>query len=99
MATTPIQLDRQRIKELTDREERLLNERTQASQRMYERARDVLTGGVASSYQLREPWPIYLEHGEGPKVWDVDGNEMYDLHNDVGSTVHGHPHAANGHAI
>lgn len=68
MATTPTQLDRQRIQELTEREEKQLNERTQASQRMYERAQKVLTGGVASSYQLRDPWPIYLEHGEGPRV-------------------------------
>jgi glutamate-1-semialdehyde 2,1-aminomutase len=99
MATTPFQLDRQRIKELTDREEQLLNERTQGSQRMYERAREVLTGGVASSYQLREPWPIYLEHGEGPNVWDVDGNEMYDFHNGFGSMVQGHAHPAIGKAI
>src|SRR6201989_1301137 len=99
MATTHVELDRQRIKELTEREESRLNERTQASQRMYERAREVLTGGVASSYQLREPWPIYLEHGEGPRVWDVDGNEMYDFHNGFGSMVQGHAHPAIGKAI
>ena len=99
MATTSTQLDRQRIKELTEREEKRLNERTQASQRMYERARNVLTGGVASSYQLREPWPIYLEHGDGPRVWDVDGNEMYDFHNGFGSMVQGHAHPAIGKAI
>jgi glutamate-1-semialdehyde 2,1-aminomutase len=99
MATTTTQLDRQRIRELTEREERRLNERTQASQRMYERARSVLTGGVASSYQLREPWPIYLEHGEGPRVWDVDGNEMYDFHNGFGSMVQGHAHPVIGKAI
>ena len=34
MATTHVELDRQRIKELTEREEKRLNERTQASQRM-----------------------------------------------------------------
>ena len=38
MATTSTQLDRQRIKELTEREEKRLNERTQASQAMYDRA-------------------------------------------------------------
>ena len=27
----------------------------------YRRAHEVLSGGVASSYQLRDPWPIYLE--------------------------------------
>jgi glutamate-1-semialdehyde 2,1-aminomutase len=99
MATTPIRLDRGRIQELTAREEARLNERTQASRRMYDRAREVLTGGVASSYQLRDPWPIYLEHGEGPRVWDVDGNEMYDFHNGFGSMVQGHAHPAIGKAI
>ena len=57
MATTPTQLDRQRIRELTEREEQRLNECTKGSQTMYDRARKVLTGGVASSYQLRDPWP------------------------------------------
>ena len=66
---------------------------------MYERAHAVLTGGVASSYQLRDPWPIYLERGDGPKVWDVDGNEMDDFHNGFGSMVQGHAHPAIGKAI
>ena len=46
---------------------------------IYRRAHEVLSGGVASSYQLRDPWPIYLERGDGPKVWDVDGNEYLRL--------------------
>src|SRR5919206_254762 len=54
---------------------------------------------VASSYQLRDPWPIYLEGGSGPRVWDVDGNEMYDFHNGFGSMVQGHAHPAIGDAI
>src|SRR3954467_12275656 len=99
MATTPTQVDRQRIRELTEREEQRLNERTKGSQRMYDRARNVLTGGVASSYQLREPWPIYLERGVGPRVWDVDGNEMYDFHNGFGAMVQGHAPPAIGKAI
>jgi glutamate-1-semialdehyde 2,1-aminomutase len=99
MATTPTQLDRQRIRDLTEREEQRLNERTQGSNQMYARAAKVLTGGVASSYQLRDPWPIYLEHGEGPRVWDVDGNEMYDFHNGFGSMVQGHAHPAIGRAL
>jgi glutamate-1-semialdehyde 2,1-aminomutase len=98
-ATTPRRIDRRRIKELTEREERVLNERTPRSRDMYDRARHVLTGGVASSYQLREPWPIYLEHGQGPRVWDVDGNELYDFHNGFGSMVQGHAHPAIGRAV
>jgi len=99
MAATTSRIDRQRIKELTEREEARLNERTPRSNTMYERAHSVLSGGVASSYQLRDPWPIYLEHGDGPRVWDVDGNEMYDFHNGFGSMIQGHAHPAIGRAV
>ena len=97
--TTPITLDRGRIQELIEREEQTLNERTGGSGEMYKRANQVLSAGVASSYQLRDPWPIYLERGAGPKVWDVDGNEMWDFHNGFGAMVQGHAHPAIGRAI
>jgi glutamate-1-semialdehyde 2,1-aminomutase len=100
MATTsPVTLDRQRIRSLIEREETRLNERTQDSFAMYKRADEVLSAGVASSYQLRDPWPIYLSHGQGPKVWDVDGNEMFDFHNGFGAMVQGHAHPAIGRAV
>src|SRR3954447_15809858 len=98
-ATTHRRIDRQRVKELTEREEARLNERTPASGAMFERAHRVLSGGVASSYQLRDPWPIYLERGDGPRVWDVDGNEMFDFHNGFGSMIQGHAHPAIGRAV
>jgi glutamate-1-semialdehyde 2,1-aminomutase len=100
MATTShATLDRQRIRDLIDREEKRLNERTQGSFAMFQRADEVLSAGVASSYQLRDPWPIYLSHGAGPKVWDVDGNEMWDFHNGFGSMVQGHAHPVIGRAV
>src|SRR6478735_3442694 len=100
MATdAPVQIPRQRLSELIEREEKRLNERTQRSKEMYARAQVHLSGGVASSYQVRDPWPIYLESGAGPKVWDVDGNEYYDFHNGFGSMVQGHANPAIGKAI
>src|SRR5919204_5474431 len=87
-------LDRARIAELTEREQRRLNERTPGSRALYERAREALSGGVASAYQERKPWPIYLSRGLGSRVWDVDSNEMVDLHNGFGSMVQGHGHPA-----
>ena len=66
MATTAhTQIDRDRIGELAAREEKQLNAETQGSGRTFERAKKVLSSGVASSYQLRDPWPIYLEKGVG----------------------------------
>jgi glutamate-1-semialdehyde 2,1-aminomutase len=85
-------VDRVRIRRLIEREGARLDERTRASRELYERARRTLSGGVASSYQLREPWPIYLDHGEGQRVWDVDGTEYFDFHNGFGSMTQGHAH-------
>lgn len=95
MATiAPSAIDQKRVAELTGIEEKRLNERTQMSGEMFERARKTMAGGVASSYQLRDPWPIYLKEGVGSRVWDVDGNEMVDFHNGFGSMVQGHAHPA-----
>jgi glutamate-1-semialdehyde 2,1-aminomutase len=98
-AVTPVTIDRKRLAELTEREQRRLDDSTAASARVYERAREVLTGGVASSYQLREPWPIYFERGEGAYVWDVDGTRRIDFHNGFGSMVQGHAHPAITRAV
>jgi glutamate-1-semialdehyde 2,1-aminomutase len=97
--TDTVTIDRQRIAELTERETERLNAATQGSAAMYQRANVHLAGGVASSYQARDPWPIYLERGDGPRVWDVDGNEMWDFHNGFGSMVQGHAHPAIGKAL
>jgi glutamate-1-semialdehyde 2,1-aminomutase len=98
-APATAELDRARIAELTEREQRRLDESTPASRAMYERARNALAGGVASAYQEREPWPIYLERGKGSKVWDVDGTERIDFHNGFGSMPQGHAHPAITRAI
>jgi glutamate-1-semialdehyde 2,1-aminomutase len=93
-ARTPIEINRERVAELSRGELETLNARTQGSAAMYERARASLSGGVASSYQLRDPWPIYLVSGEGATITDVDGNRYWDFHNGFGSMVQGHAHPA-----
>ena len=97
--TTATAISRERIAELTEREAKALDARTPESGRMFERARGPLAAGVASSYQVRDPWPIYLERGAGAKVWDVDGDELWDFHNGFGSMVQGHAHPAIGAAV
>jgi glutamate-1-semialdehyde 2,1-aminomutase len=91
---SPIEVDRRRVDELRERELAALNARTQGSAAMYARATRSLSGGVASSYQLRDPWPIYLSDGAGARVRDVDGNEYWDFHNGFGSMIQGHAHPA-----
>src|SRR5437660_9005484 len=94
MAVEQNVLDRERIRELIEREAAQLDARTPGSAAMYRRARESLSGGVASSYQVRDPWPIYLDAGEGAVVHDIDGNRMWDFHNGFGSMVQGHANPA-----
>jgi glutamate-1-semialdehyde 2,1-aminomutase len=90
VTASPVRIDPARIAELTEYEQKKLDASTPKSGEMYEWARRSLAGGVSSSYQLRDPWPIYLTEGKGSKVWDVDGTERIDFHNGFGSMVQGH---------
>ena len=87
-------LDRTRIKELTEREERTMDQRTPRSRELFERANRTMPKGVASSYQARDPWPMFLTRGEGQYVWDADGHRLIDYHNGFGSMVVGHANPA-----
>ena len=93
MAQRPVvTIDRTRLAELTAAEQKRLDDSTLGSKAMFDRANRVLSAGVASSYQLRDPWPIYFDRGEGAYVWDVDGTKRIDFHNGFGSMVQGHAH-------
>jgi glutamate-1-semialdehyde 2,1-aminomutase len=92
MATAPPKIDRARLRQLIDRERDRLLARTPASQAAYERAVAVMPRGVPSSFQAADPRPLYLSHGEGSRVWDVDGNEYVDFHNGFGVMAVGHAH-------
>jgi glutamate-1-semialdehyde 2,1-aminomutase len=94
MATVPETIDRARLRDLSERERGKLLERTQDSQAYFDRARAVMPRGVPSSFQAADPRPIYLSHGEGSRVWDVDGNEYVDFHNGFGVMCVGHAHPA-----
>jgi glutamate-1-semialdehyde 2,1-aminomutase len=92
-------IDRGRIAELTDREMAKLAERTPASKERFERAVKVMPKGVPSSFQERDPWPVYVERGEGTRVWDVDGHEYVDFHNGFGVMCIGHANPKVGAAV
>jgi glutamate-1-semialdehyde 2,1-aminomutase len=92
-------LDRDRIKELTEREQGAFEQRTQASREHFERARKAMPNGVPSSFQANDPWPVYVERGAGTAVWDVDGNEYVDFHNGFGVMCIGHANPIVGAAV
>lgn len=76
-----------------------LLDRTKGSKDLYERAVHSMPGGVASSFQLGDPYPVYLNRGVGAEVWDVDGNEYFDFHNGFGSMAVGHAHPIVAEAV
>jgi glutamate-1-semialdehyde 2,1-aminomutase len=83
-------VDPARVAALTEREKATLVERTRRSGEYFARASAVMPGGVPSQFQKSDPWPVYLERGEGARVWDVDGNEYLDFHNGFGVMCVGH---------
>jgi glutamate-1-semialdehyde 2,1-aminomutase len=67
---------------------------TQASKEFSKRAAHAISGGVTSSLHGTYPWPIYIDRGEGARIWDIDGNEYVDFHNGFSAMVQGHAHRA-----
>jgi glutamate-1-semialdehyde 2,1-aminomutase len=83
-------IDPARVAALTEQEKAKLVERTRRSGEYFARAGAVMPGGVPSQFQKNDPWPVYVERGEGARVWDVDGNEYIDFHNGFGVMCVGH---------
>jgi glutamate-1-semialdehyde 2,1-aminomutase len=90
--TDSMEIDLDLVEELTNRESSALDEKHARSLSYREEAKTHLPGGVSSSWQTWPPHPIYVDRGEGSKVWDIDGNEYVDYHNGYGVMVMGHAH-------
>src|ERR671918_1824427 len=92
-------IDRKRINELTEAQMARFRELTPRSRQYFERATKVMPNGVPSSFQANDPWPVYIERGEGALVWDVDGTEYVDFHNGFGVMCIGHANPTVGAAV
>ena len=53
-----------------------------------------LAGGATSSWQVAEPHAVWISHGTGSRLFDVDGNEYSDFHGGYGVSLAGHGHPA-----
>ncbi len=64
---------------------------TAHSAALYERARKSITDGTSRATLLRKAGhPIYVAHGQGAWVTDVDGNRYLDCNNNFASIIIGH---------
>jgi glutamate-1-semialdehyde 2,1-aminomutase len=93
------EIDRKRIAALTEAQQEAFRNRTGASAKTFRRAVKSMPNGVPSSFQSNDPWPVYIERGQGSRVWDVDGNEYVDFHNGFGVMCIGHANPTVGAAV
>jgi glutamate-1-semialdehyde 2,1-aminomutase len=91
---TVTQRELDRLDQLIADEELRLLARQPRSAELLERARRSLAGGVTSSWQISRPQAIWISHGAGSKVYDVDGIEYVDMHGGYGVMAVGHAHPA-----
>ena len=61
---------------------------------IYNRACNVLTGGVSRNTIFREPHPYYVATANGSYITDIEGVERIDFANNMASLIHGHSHPA-----
>lgn len=64
------------------------------SKALYDRAAEVMPGGITRIQPWQDPFPVYAGRGEGAYVVDVDGTRRLDLLNNFASLIHGHAHPA-----
>jgi glutamate-1-semialdehyde 2,1-aminomutase len=69
------------------------------SKKLYEKAKCLLPGGVNSPVRAFEPYPFFIERGEGSRIRDVDGNEYVDYCLAYGPLILGHRAASVMEAI
>ncbi|QJI40160.1 aspartate aminotransferase family protein [Pseudomonas sp. ADAK2] len=64
------------------------------SKELYDRAAEVMPGGITRILPWQDPFPVYAKSGSGAYVTDVDGTRRLDLLNNFASLIHGHAHPA-----
>jgi len=67
------------------------------SSRLFDEARTYLPGGVNSPVRAMRAvgrQPLFMDRGQGARMWDVDGNEFLDYVGSWGPMILGHRHPA-----
>ena len=82
------------VNQLIADEEKVFLRRQPRSSELIAEAREHLAGGATSNWQIAEPQAVWMSHGAGSKVYDVDGTEYVDMHGGYGASIAGHAHPA-----
>ena len=62
---------------------------TPSSARLMSQAAAVLPGGNTRTTSFHPPYPVVIEHGDGPWLWDFDNRRYLDLFGNGLSLIHG----------
>jgi glutamate-1-semialdehyde 2,1-aminomutase len=62
------------------------------SRALHERAVKAMPGGTTRTTTYFDPYPVYIERGEGCRVWDADGVERIDMIGNYTAMILGHSH-------
>src|SRR5437764_9912115 len=65
---------------------------TPGSRALHDRAAKSMPGGTTRTTTYFDPYPLYIERGEGCRVWDVDGVERIDMIGNYTAMILGHAH-------
>jgi len=87
-----VEIDFEKVDRLIEEEEARLEPKHRASIEYKQVASRTVAGGVASSWQDAPPHAIFIDHGQGSRIWDIDGNEYVDYHLGYGAMAVGHAH-------
>lgn len=60
------------------------------SSELIERAKKVMPGGDTRASAHYLPYPLFMTHGKGARIVDVEGRELLDFMNNFTSLIHGH---------
>src|SRR5712692_1987029 len=69
------------------------------SRALYEKATNLLPGGIAHDIRRQDPFPFYIVRGAGARKWDADGHELIDYGMGHGALLLGHAHPAVTRAV
>jgi glutamate-1-semialdehyde 2,1-aminomutase len=71
---------------------KVLEDQTPKSGALWQASQEAVPGGLLSLARKFKPYPFYTERGDGPYIWDVDGNRYIDCCMAYGVLLLGHAH-------
>jgi glutamate-1-semialdehyde 2,1-aminomutase len=64
--------------DLLSKERDLYHKRNRRSLEIFEKAKNLIPGGVEHNLSQNKPFPLTMDRAKGYRMWDVDGNEYVD---------------------